>query len=376
MIARAADASAGDEPVEWVDELGTWIVRGADAAREALRAPELSSAWAGAATRLHGTTRHAAGDATIGRWFMFLDDEAHATLRGCVAKLFNAASIRRLEPAIDALVADRLDGARGTIDVVAQLATPLSGGVVCRVLGIPPDTVHRLEPLSDAIADYLRRDYLSPVADAGESALRELDGIARGALEDAREDDGTAAAALRDAVAAGTIDAADAAATLTLLVYAGFETTSTFLATAVYETLTRGLLVDCRDRGSAAALVDELLRLFTSVPQVARVCRAPLMLRGHVLGARELVLVRLGEANRDPSGFCGPRDLDSARRERSLAFGYGAHYCLGAQLARVEAAILLEALAARFPAARVVRERTDVQAGEPRSFRRLEVDLG
>jgi cytochrome P450 len=96
--------------------------------------------------------------------------------------------------------------------------------------------------------------------------------------------------------------------------------------------------------------IEELLRYDGPVQATVRVAREDLEIDGHAIEAGSLLMVGIGAANHDPAVFSEPERLDVARDPNPhLAFGFGAHFCLGAPLARLEAEIALRALLERFP---------------------------
>ncbi|EST38930.1 hypothetical protein N566_04810 [Streptomycetaceae bacterium MP113-05] len=341
-----------EAPVRRDDILCVWVVTGFEEVTALLRDPRLSSAWPlRGRTGLHGPDGEQAGTPrTVGsvrRWFMFRDGPDHARLRRLMAPLFSARALERIRPYALDTVRELLAGADDGLDVVRDLAVPLSGRIVCHVLGLPEDVAPRLESWAQDIAALLVADYLPEVTERGARALWEIGEAVSAALADPPRHGGLAL--LRDAAADGGIDDHDVAATAGLLVYAGFETTSTFIAKAVRTLLHTGRWGDLGTR-PASSLVDEVLRFDTSVQQVARVATAPVDISGHRVEAGDLVLLMLGVADRDPSVFDTPdRLLPDRAIARHLAFGQGRHYCLGAGLARLEAEIALTELHTRWP---------------------------
>ncbi|MFG2863834.1 cytochrome P450 [Streptomyces sioyaensis] len=339
-----------EEPVRWDEDLEVWIVSGFREATALLRHPALSAAWPQGGT----TTLHREGEGgeraaeVVRRWFMFNDDPEHAAARRIVAPLFAADRLAAMRPVVEELVDELLAGRTDGVEVMADLAVPLSSRVICRILGLPDDVAPRLDHWAPDIAALLIADYLPEVRTRGHRALREIADVVEEALRsEVRE--GTGLWLLDKARREGAIEASDIWATASLLIYAGFETTSTFIGKAVRAALHAGAWAGVQDR-EPAAVVDELLRFDTSVQQVARVATAPVEAAGHLIAEGDLVLLMLGVANRDPAVFAGPDLLDYDREiRRHLTFGFGAHYCLGAGLARMESEIVLKRLAERWP---------------------------
>ncbi|MFG3309799.1 cytochrome P450 [Streptomyces wuyuanensis] len=344
----------GDEAVDWDEDLGVWLVTGFREATAILRHPAMSAAWPEQGrTTLHAPAVEGAGDAArtsdlVRRWFMFNDNPVHSRSREIVAPLFAAERIAALRPFVAGLVDEYLDSAQGRVDVIADLAIPLSSRVICHILGLPEAVASRLAGWANDIAALLVADYLPDVVTRGHQALREMTSVVDDVLA-TEVPEGSGLRLLRNAQRDGLIDQVDVWATASLLVYAGFETTSTFIGKAVRATLHADAWDGLRSH-EPAAVVDELLRYDTSVQQVARLATAPVEVAGRLIAAGDLVLIMLGAANRDPQAFDQPDHVDFGRRiKRHLTFGYGAHYCLGAALARMEAEVALEQLGRRWP---------------------------
>ncbi|OPF73156.1 unspecific monooxygenase [Streptomyces antioxidans] len=328
-----------------------------------LRHPALSSAWPERGkTVLHSTAARAGGTArtsdTVRRWFMFNDGARHRRLRQLMAPLFGTDQLAQLRPFIEEQVDELVDARRDRVDVMSDLAVPLSSRVICRLLGVPADVAPHLEGWAQDIAALLVADYLPEVAERGHRALEQVEDVVRRSAESTTLPEESGLALLFRAGCAGVIEDADMAAIASLIIYAGFETTSTFIGKAVRSALHANAW--CELAGAdAESSVEELLRFDTSVRQVARVATAAVDLSGQRIEAGDLVLLMLGAANRDPREFTTPDGLDLRRKgRRHLGFGYGSHYCLGAGLARLEVQILLRKLAARWQTAELVAQPT------------------
>jgi cytochrome P450 len=145
-------------------------------------------------------------------------------------------------------------------------------------------------------------------------------------------------------------------ATTTLLLVAGNETTTKLIGNGLLALLRHPdqleLLRDEPKRIPAA--VEELLRYDGPVQLTSRIALADFAFRGHDLRRGQQVVLLLAAANRDPAQFPEPDRLDVTRQDlRHLAFGQGIHFCLGAQLARLEAALAFEGLLTRLPGLRL-----------------------
>jgi cytochrome P450 len=297
------------------------------------------------------------------------DPPDHTRLRRLVAGAFSRAAVTALRPRIEALVdggLDRIEQA-GQADVVAELAFPLPFTVISEVLGLPVTGQDRLRELAGTLALGLE-PLSSPERQADVRAanqeltalVRDLVGWKRGHLGDdlfsalIAAADGTAASTAGD----GGLSEDELVAQVMFLYVAGHETTANLVAGGLLALLRHpdqlaGLR---RDPGLAGHAVEELLRYDTPVQLMRRITVEPLPAGDAVIPPGSWVVAALAAANRDP-GFWGP-DADQLRLDRpnahlNVSFGAGAHHCLGAYLARVEAEVAFARFARRFPAAEV-----------------------
>lgn len=301
----------------------------------------------------------------------FSDPPEHTRLRKVLTPEFTMRRLSRLVPRIEAIVADQLDIMSmkdGPVDLVGDFALPVPALTICELLGVPASEREEFQRRSVARFD-LAGAATASLSAVSESVVyfRELvraqrlaptDGLL-GELVRKHGDD------LDDDELAGLADG---------LLTGGFETTASMISLGTLAMLRSPDLLD-RARGDEQAvsgLVDELLRHLTVV-QVAflRVARRDVEVAGTTVRAGDIVACSLSAANRDPNVYSTP---DTICPERSagqhLAFGYGAHRCIGAELAKIELRIAYPALVKRFPEMRLAVEPSEV------SFRKLSIVYG
>lgn len=307
--------------------------------------------------------RAAALGAVGGPSFLFLDPPDHTRLRRLVSQAFTARRVQQLRPAIEALTAELLDAAGDEMDVLEALAYPLPLTVIADLLGVPREDTPRLREWSSV----LTRALDPTIALTGQPAAGlELRLAALGEFRDyfqelsdrRRRRPGpdllSALTAVRDGGDRLTDD--ELLGTCVLLLVAGHETTVNLIANGVLALLRHpeqyALLG--ADAGLAPAAVEEVLRYDPPVQLTARVAGDDLTAGGLPLPSGALVVLLLAAVGRDPSANPEPDRFDIGRSQpRHLAFGHGAHFCLGAPLARLEAQVALGAFARRFPHARL-----------------------
>lgn len=296
------------------------------------------------------------------RSFLFLDPPDHTRLRRLVSKAFTPRMVERLGPLAESLTTELLDAAaaRGSLELISDLAYPLPVTVISRMLGVPEQDHVRFAAWSEVLARSLD-DTLS-AGDPAEVALR------RGAVDDFRAYFGELAdqrrAAPQDDLLSALVAAEDDGdrlsndelmSTAMLLLIAGHETTVNLIA--------NGALVLLRDSDLraqvatdptyATGVVEEVLRLDPPVQMTMRIPLEDMDVPGGRVVAGGTIVVLIAAAGRDPVQHPDPLRLDPLRTTGHLALSAGPHFCLGAALARLEARIALTALAQRLVAPRL-----------------------
>jgi cytochrome P450 len=288
-----------------------------------------------------------------------LDPPDHTRLRGLVSKAFTPRAVEamrlRIEKRVDALLSNA--GAHGRMELVDELAAPLPVMVIAEMLGVPPEDHERFRRWSDA-AILLLGD--SPVRDrlAGSQAVAELRAYFAAAAEARRADprDDLLSALVAAEEAGERLTMPELLASCVLLLVAGNETTTKLIGNAVLALLRHPgeLALLQREPELIAPAVDELLRYDGPVQLTSRIAREDRELLGRPVRRGQQIILLLAAGNRDPAAFRDPDLLDVRRGDvRHLAFSHGLHFCLGAQLARLETAVALEGLLTRFPKLRL-----------------------
>ncbi len=278
-----------------------------------------------------------------------LDEPDHGRLRGLVSKIFTPRRSEAMRPNVRAVAArliDRLRGREGeTVDLIADWAFPLPVAVIGDLIGVPEED-------RPPFAEWVRDHALSLEPGIGPAEIARCDAAAvqlgdyfRDLVAARRRqptDDLTSALAGID-----ELDDEELISILVLLFAAGFETTTHLLGNSVVA-LTRNPDEITRwrdDPGLTTNAVEELLRYDSPVQLNSRVLHDDVTIDGHRVPGGRAVFNLLGAANRDPERFPDPDRLDLGRPDvRSMSFGGGPHFCLGASLARIEVAVALPAL--------------------------------
>jgi cytochrome P450 len=298
------------------------------------------------------------------------DGAVHGRMRDLVNRGFTPRQIRRLEPRIRALVTDCLAACarKPEFDLVAELNIPLPVTVIAEMLGVEAEKRAVFKHWSDVIiAGATGSGIADPLASGVLEAMGELRAYLRPIVRERRRcpaEDLISTLAAARAEAEGLSDYEIFLFVLLLLI-AGNETTTNLLGNAVDALLAHPEQL-ARVRAEprlVAGLVEETLRWDGPVQFVTRRTTRAFALHGETIPPDASVVVLLGSANRDERRFAEPDRFDVARDTRGhVAFGFGAHFCLGASLARLEATAALEALVPelhRFSRVRPEREFLD-----------------
>lgn len=279
------------------------------------------------------------------------DDPAHAMHRKLVVPKLAAKRIRALEPfvvqTIEQLWRQELRG--GHIEWMSAVANRLPMMVVCRLIGVPDRDTEQLAAWGYASTQLLEGLVGADRLAAAESAAAELIGYVAQRLRHATtspSDD--LLGDLATACATDQLDALTAQLMMVMLFSAGGESTASLIGSATNIIATRPEIQEQLRAypDMVPVFLEEVLRFEPPFRGHYRHVRNDCTLGGHDLAAGSRLLLLWGAANRDPGHFEGPNEfrLDRAGRKGHISFGKGAHFCVGAALARLEARIVLEHL--------------------------------
>ena len=343
--------------------LGFWLLTAYDGVSWLLRAPGLSveDDNVAADSLLRQLREEVYGDgAPRASALSMLDRDPpdHTRLRKLVSKAFTPRAIQALRPRITDLVDGMLDdmAAQGRVDLVDALAFPLPFRVIAEMLGTPPADHERIRQLTGTVVRSLEPiadpEMIQAILDADE----EMSAIAAEMIAWKRANPAyDLLSALIHAEDDGDVLDDDELVAQTLLLYiAGHETTVNLIAGGTLALLRHPaqLALLRTDPALVGNAVEELLRYDSPVQASRRITLEAVTVGGIEIPAGAFVMASLGSANRDES-FWG-LDADEVRLDRDnarqhVSFGAGHHHCLGASLARLEAAIAFEHMAGRFP---------------------------
>ena len=348
----------------WKSPMGVWVLTRYDDIAKLLKDQRFVHDFDGNISdpRNRGALREEPVYKQLGRSMLLRDPPDHTRLRGLVAKAFTARRVEEMRPQIEKIVNGLLDrlAPLGKMDVIEDFSHKLPVIVICDMLGIPEEdraqflTGYRVSgraidptPMTKAELDQVNANILG-----GRAYFAKLFELRR------KEpgDDLTSALLQVQDEKDGRLSEDELFANISLLFAAGHETTTNLIG--------NGLLALHRNRDQweklvadpslASGAVEELLRYDSSVQLTSRKASVDVEIGGQQIKRGDEVICLLGAGNRDPEAYENAEKLDITRKNvRPLSFGGGIHFCLGAQLARLEAEVALTTLLRRIPNLRI-----------------------
>lgn len=340
-----------DGEVVWDDTAQAWLVLGHQAARQVLGEPGWTSD-----PRVNPNTRAAIdsmGSEMVDRSMLLTDGANHRRLRDSVRDVFTPTFIAGLTDGVQTIAEAVIDyPTAGTpFDFMAEIALPLPLTVAAEWLGLDPDNADLLRAESPAIIRMLGALADPEEINAGAAAFAALIAEFLSLAADRRAHPGED---LLSFIAADReLELDDVVITAILIAVAGHETTANLLGAGIIRLLQPtgdgARVIDNLD-STDSAMLNELLRLDGPVQATARTATQDQRICGAEIAPGQQALVVIAAANRDPGVFDQPDHFRPGRGGPApLSFGYGAHYCLGAALARLETTVALRRILGRNP---------------------------
>lgn len=314
--------------------------------------------------------------------FLAMDDPGHLRLRTLVSKGFTPRRIRELESRVLELTIEHLDAAleNESFDYISEFAARLPMDVISELVGVPKSDREHLRLLSDSVMH--REDGVTDVPRTALVAAMDLlayyADMVRQRRKIPRAD--LTSALLEAEIGGDRLRDDEIMAFLFLMVVAGNETTTKLLGNAIYwGAMHPDQIVGVRNDPTRVPLwIEETLRYDTSSQILARVVAQDIGFYGTTLHAGATLLLVPGSANRDERVFPKPDEFRIGRHigSKLLSFGSGAHFCLGAHLARMEARVALTALLERVQSFHVDQAgAVRVHSSNVRGFARLPITV-
>lgn len=346
-----------EAPVHWDPFLHTWVVtRYADVVRvlqhfSANRTPTPEQLIA------MGLSTLAPIAEVLVRQMLFMDGLAHSRIRGLVSSAFTPHRVELLRSRIQQITDNLLDAVqdKGHMNVIGDLADPLPAIVTAEMLGLPTSEWQQLTQWSTDFAEALGNFQHNP--DHAPRVLRCLEEMCayfRHAVQEHRQHprDDLISALLRAEHEGDCLTEEEVVANSIMLMTGGQETTTNLIGNGILTLLRHpDQLEKLRIyQPLIPSAIEELLRYESPIQYTSRLAFDDVQMGGKTIQKGQAVIVVMGAANRDPERFADPDRVDICRQDnRHLAFSWGAHFCFGAPLARLEGQIAFETLLRRMP---------------------------
>jgi pimeloyl-[acyl-carrier protein] synthase len=291
------------------------------------------------------------------RQMLFMDAPAHTRLRGLCSSAFTSRRVDHLRLHIQEIADDLIDRVlpQGRMDVIADFAAPLPAIVTAELLGVPTSDHQQLKSWSADFAEMLGNFQHNP--DRVSRVLRSVNEMTRYFRDAIREQErrprnGLVQLLVNASEGGSRLTEDEVIANIIVTMVGGQETTTNLIGNGLL-TLIRNpaALAQLRDDPSIIEpAVEELLRYESPSQHTARLAPEDMMLGDKPIKKRDAVMAVMAAANRDPARFPDPDRLDLTRKDnRHVAFGWAAHFCFGAPLARIEGQVAFSSLLRRLP---------------------------
>jgi aspartate racemase len=344
-----------EDPVHWDSYLHAWVVTRYADVLEVLHSYSADRTPAPEQLTEMGLAQLKPIAQVMVRQMLFLDAPSHTRLRGLASKAFTPARVEALKSHIGDIVNSLLDKvqAQGRMDVIADLADPLPAIVTAELLGVPVSDHRQLKVWSANFAEMLGNFQHNP--DRAQLMLRTVEEMTcyfQEAIQEikAHPREGLIHSLLTAEVDGDRLTEEEVIANTIVTMVGGQETTTNLIGNGVL-TLLRNPKEMKRLREDSALIpsaVEEMLRYESPSQHTARLAPSDRELGGKLIRKRQAVIAVMAAANRDPERFPEPDRFDITRQDnRHLAFGYAAHFCFGAPLARAEGQMVFDAVLRR-----------------------------
>jgi cytochrome P450 len=288
---------------------------------------------------------------------LFLDAPDHTRLRKLCSTAFTPRRVELLEGRIEAIANELIDKvvANKKMDVVGDFAAPFPAIVTAILLGMPVEDHAKLKGWSADFAEMLGNFQHNPER-IGQvlKSVEDMTGYFRRAIREEERPlpEGLVRSLVEAEIDGNKLSEDEVIANTIVTMVGGQETTTNLIGNGLLTLLQNpDKLADLRDHPEIAdTAIEELLRFETPSQHTGRICREDTVMGGQLIKKGQAVMAVMAAGNRDPRRFTDPDTLDLRRTDnRHLAFGWAAHFCFGAPLARMEGRIAFATLLRRLP---------------------------
>lgn len=346
-----------EAPVHWDPFLHAWVVTRYPDVLTVLHRFSANRTPSPEQLKTMGLENFAPVGRVMVKQMLFMDAPAHTRLRRLAAYAFTPGRVAYLRTYIRQVMDELLERVRpsGRMDVIADIAAPLPAIVTAKMLGVPTEDHVQLKEWSADFAQMLGNFQHNP--DHIPRALKAVEGMTayfqKAIKENQRQPrEGLVHSFLTAEVDGDRFTEEEIIANVIVTMVGGQETTTNLIGNGVVSLLRNPeQLKKLRANPSLVpSAVEELLRYESPSQQTARLAPDDVELGGRLVRKRQAVIAVMAAANRDPQRFPDPDRLDLERQDNHhLAFGYAAHFCFGAPLARIEGQVAIDVLARTLP---------------------------
>lgn len=346
-----------EDPVHWDPFLHTWVVTRYVDVLEVLHSFSANRTHTPEKLKAMGLSQMSPLAQLMVKQMLFMDPPAHTRLRSLASYAFSPARIAVLRSHIREIVTQLLDAVqnKGEMDIIRDLGEPLPAVVTAEMLGVPPDDRYRLKSWSADFAEMLGNFQHNPEhAPRMLRTVHDMTAYFRDRIREMKDHPrkGLVHALMTAEIDGDRLSEEEVVATSIVTMVGGLETTTNLIGNGVL-TLLRNPAALRRlqeDISLIPPAVEEMLRYESPSQHTGRLAPEDVELGGRLIRKGQAVMAVMAAANRDPERFPDPDRFDVSRTDnRHLAFGYAAHFCFGAALARVEGQEAFEAIVRRLP---------------------------
>jgi pimeloyl-[acyl-carrier protein] synthase len=340
------------DPVHWDVYLHSWIVTRYEDVAHVLRRFSAQRTQTPEQLSAMGLPEMSPVAALLVKQMLFLDAPAHTRIRSLASLAFMPAQVASLRSRIENIADDLINRVRdkGEMDVIADFANRLPAIITAAMLGVPEEDHEQLKAWSESFAEILGNFQHNPDRIGG--ILKTVENMTAYFRERIREQkqsprEGLVHSLLTAEADGDRLTEEEVIANCILTMVGGQETTTNLIGNGLLLLLRdpRELKRLRRDPALLPSAVEEFLRYDPPTQHTARVAPYDLEMGGKTIKRGEGVIAVMAAANRDPERFPHPDRLDLSRADnRHLAFGWAAHFCFGAPLARIEGQVAFDRL--------------------------------
>jgi len=344
-----------EDPVHWDAFLHTWVVTRYVDVLEVLHTFSANRTHTPEKLQAMGLSQISPLAQLMVKQMLFMDPPGHTRLRSLASYAFSPARVAVLRSHIREIVNRLLDEVqnKGQMDIIADLAEPLPAIVTAEMLGVPLNDRHQLKTWSANFAEMLGNFQHNPEhATRMLRTVQDMTAYFRDRIRELKDipREGLVHSLMTAEIDGDRLTEEEVVANSIVTMVGGLETTTNLIGNGVLTLLRNPGEMERlqKDQSLIPSAVEEMLRYESPSQHTGRLAPEDVELGGKVLRKGQAVMAVMAAANRDPERFPDPERFDVARTDnRHLAFGYAAHFCFGAALARVEGQEAFEAIVRR-----------------------------